>query len=76
MHEYSITTMEESRKETVRIMQTPLSKGGLGWTLEKAMKWEKNIYESAIHESYDNKVYHFLSNCFQVRELEKQGVQF
>ena len=69
--------MEEARKKTIEIMQLSSSRGGLGWTLEKAMKWEKNIYEITTDErSYDMKVYSFLSNCFQVHQLEKQGVQF
>lgn len=69
--------MEEARKKTIEIMQLSSSRGGLGWTFEKAMKWEKNIYETTTDErSYDRKVCSFLSNCFQVHRLEKQGAQF
>lgn len=65
--------MEKNRERTLKIMQTPKSNGGLGWTYEKAVKWENNIYDSLRGQKYEDKVSSFLNNCFQVIILENKG---
>ena len=68
--------MEEVRERTLKIMQKSKSDGGLGWSYEKAVKWENTIYENLRGAKYEDKVNSFLNNCFQVIMLENQGVCF
>lgn len=68
--------MEASRERTLRIMQMNVSSGGLGWSYEKAIKYEKNIYDNLRGETYELKVRAFLENSYQVMKLEKQGIYF
>ena len=71
-----INTLEERRQRTLNIMQMPASKGGLGWTYEKAIQWEENIYNGLRGENYELIVKAFLNNCYTVMELETQGICF
>lgn len=55
-------------------MQVPASKCGLGWTYEKAIQWEENIYNGLRGKNYEVKVNAFLNNCYTVMELENKEV--
>tara|TARA_A100001011_G_scaffold379147_1_gene444803 strand:- start:1050 stop:1256 length:207 start_codon:yes stop_codon:yes gene_type:complete len=68
--------MEEARERTLKIMQLPKSDGGLGWSYEKAVKWENTIYENLRDARYEDRVKSFLNNCFHVIVLENQGICF
>jgi hypothetical protein len=57
-------------------MQMPAWNGGLGWSYEKAIQWEENIYNGLRGEDYVEKANAFLRNSYRVMELEKQGIRF
>ena len=68
--------MENLRNSIISIMRKDYKDGGLGWTREKASKWENNIFNSCDPKDYENKAYSFIENCLQVKKLENQGIQF
>lgn len=68
--------MEKERETTLKIMQMSKSDGGLGWSYEKAVKWESNIYQTLRGANYQDRVNSFLNNCLHIIMLENKGIYF
>ncbi len=62
--------MENDRQIILQTMQKPFEQGGLGWTEEKSIKWEANIYETSHRYNYMNNAKAFISNSLHIRKLE------
>ena len=68
--------MEKERETTLKIMQMSKSDGGLGWSYEKAVKWESNIYQTLRGANHQDRVNSFLNNCLHIIMLENKGIYF
>ena len=62
--------MDELREQAVVSMMTTL-----GWTREKSVKWEHNLYNSdwKTESDYVMKLYSFIDNAVIADNLQKQG---
>lgn len=62
--------MDELREQAVVSMMTTL-----GWTREKSVHWEHNLYNSGwkTDSDYVRKLYSFIDNAVTADNLQKQG---